>query len=161
MLKLFKSFIRWKRRRAYPALSIGKQTAFSPSWKRRSAALDAFFIAKLLKIAKYRILYRFFVRNTQNPGLNWQKRQNLRLFTNNGICNKPPAFFTLMSRASDTNSPRWTFDYQSGMAIDFIRTKKRWAVYFTRIKKTLGGIIFWTSDVQNPRITASLNRSNS
>nr|DAZ80117.1 MAG TPA: hypothetical protein [Caudoviricetes sp.] len=35
-----------------------------------------------------------------------------------------------------------TIDYYSGIAIDFIRTKKRWAVYFTRIKKTLGGIIF-------------------
>ena len=97
----------------------------------------------------------FFARNSQNPGLNRQKLQNLRLFTNNGIYNKP-RFFTLMSRVSDTNSTRWTINCQSGMAIDFMRIKKRWAVYFTRIKKTLSGICVCSFDVQNPRVPYQL-----
>lgn len=73
-------------------------------------------------------LNRFFARNLQNPGLNRQKQQNLRLFTNKCTRNKPLLFFTFMSRASDINSNRWSFDCQSGIAFDF-----------TRIKKTLCG----------------------
>lgn len=37
-----------------------------------------------------------------------------------------------------------------------MRIKKRWAVYFTRIKKTLGSISFCSSDVQKPRATYQL-----
>ena len=73
----------------------------------------------------------FFARNLQNPGLNRQKQQNLRLFTNKCTPQQAPAFFTLMSRASDINSKRCSIDCQSGIAIDFMR-----------IKKTLGGILY-------------------
>lgn len=98
----------------------------------------------------------FFARNLQNPGLNRQKQQNLRFFTNKCTLQQAPAFFTFMSRVSDINSTRLTIDYYSGIAIDFMRIKKRWAVYFTRIKKTLGGISFRSSDVQNPRVPYQL-----
>ena len=87
----------------------------------------------------------FFARNLQNPGLNRQKQQNLRLFTNKCTPQQAPAFFTLMSRASDINSNRWTIDCQSGIANDFMR-----------IKKTLGSISFCSSDVQKPRATYQL-----
>lgn len=87
----------------------------------------------------------FFARNLQNPGLNRQKQQNLRLFTNKCTPQQAPAFFTLMSRVSDINSKRCSIDCQSVTVIDF-----------TRIKKTLGGISFRSSDVQNPRATSQL-----
>ena len=81
-------------------------------------------------------LNRFFARNLHNPGLNRQKQQNLRLFTNKCTRNKPLLFFTFMSRASDINSNRWSFDCQSGIAFDFTRIKKRCAVakFFDRYK---------------------------
>lgn len=97
----------------------------------------------------------FFARNLQNSGLNRQKQQNLRLFTNKCTPQQAPAFFTFMSRVSDINSTRLTIDYYSGIVIGFIvigfmriingflqwdsnrlcTIKKSWAVYFTRIKK--------------------------
>lgn len=98
----------------------------------------------------------FFARNLQNPGLNRQKQQNLRFFTNKCTPQQASAFFTFMSRVSDINSTRLTIDYYSGIAIEFVRSKKRWAVYFTRIKKTLGGISVCSSDVQKPRVTYQL-----
>lgn len=100
-------------------------------------------------------LNRFFARNLQNPGLNRQKQQNLRLFTNKCTRNKP-LLFTFMSRVSDINSKRCSIDCQSVTVIDFTRIKKRWAGYFMRIKKTLGGISVCSFDVQNPRATHQL-----
>ena len=66
----------------------------------------------------------FFARNLQNPGLNRQKQQNLRLFYQLQHTQQAPAFFTFMSRVSDINSTRLTIDCQSGIAIDFVRSKK-------------------------------------
>lgn len=63
----------------------------------------------------------FFARNLQNPGLNRQKQQNLRFFTNKCTPQQATAFFTFMSRVSDINSTRLTIDYYSGIVIGFMR----------------------------------------
>lgn len=102
----------------------------------------------------------FFARNLQNPGLNRQKQQNLRFFTNKCTPQQAPAFFTFMSRVSDINSTRLTIDYYSGIAIDFMRMinglLQRDSNRICTIKKTLGGISVCSSDVQNPRATYQL-----
>lgn len=88
----------------------------------------------------------FFARNLQNPGLNRQKQQNLRFFTNKCTPQQAPAFFTFMSRVSDINSTRLTIDYYSGIAIDFMRMinglLQRDSNRICTIKKTLGGILY-------------------
>lgn len=66
----------------------------------------------------------FFARNLQNPGLNRQKQQNLRLFTNKCTPQQAPAFFTLMSRVSDINSKRCSIDCQSGDSYRFYANQK-------------------------------------
>lgn len=102
----------------------------------------------------------FFARNLQNPGLNRQKQQNLRFFTNKCTPQQAPAFFTFMSRVSDINSTRLTIDYYSGIAIDFMRMinglLQRDSNRICTIKKTLGGISVCSSDVQKPRVTYQL-----
>lgn len=96
------------------------------------------------------ILNVFFARNMQNPDLNRQKQQNLRLFTDYSTPQQAPAFFTFMSRVSDINSTRLTIDYYSGIVNDFVQSKKLGGILYAN-QKTPGGISIRSSDVQNPR----------
>ena len=100
-LKLFCFIKVKKRKRAYPALYIGKKKAFFSFMKAPPRGVMRLFHRKSVINSKNCFLNGFFARNLQNPGLNRQKQQNLRLFTNKCTPQQAPAFFTFMSRVSD------------------------------------------------------------
>ena len=105
-LKLFCFIKVKKRKRAYSTLYIGKETAFYPFLKAPPRGVMRLFNRKSVINSKNCFLNGFFARILQNPGLNRQIQQNLRLFTNKCTPQQAPAFFTLMSRVSDINSNR-------------------------------------------------------
>lgn len=135
---------------------IGKETAFFSFMKAPPRGVMRLFHRKSVINSKNCFLNGFFARNLQNPGLNRQKLQNLRLFTNKCTPQQAPAFFTLMSRVSDINSKRCSIDCQSGDSYRFYANQKTLCGILYANQKTLGGISVCSFDVQKPRATYQL-----
>lgn len=89
------------------------------------------FLAKTVKNSKISHFKQVFCKKSAKSGLKFAKTAKSTTFYQLWDMQTSPRFFTLMSRASDINSNRWTIDCQSGIANDFMR-----------IKKTLGGILY-------------------